>query len=284
MSRDSHAQTTMLTLVIGVALSTVLGVFFYFRTDLNAALASFAGLIGTTITLQVESLLRARQVREQATRHQRLIANMETAPWIPELLDRSLSAHSTITQTYGSTIALDLARKTFEDCQAQLEGLARGFYSTADPDESPNSPVLKLTERMRTSLLATSAGGDLDWWLAASGTRTYWRLNQEALRRGVTIKRIFIYRTWPDELDALAKAQQACGVQVLRVDENQLPPTLRLNLMIWDGVYGLEPKYNSSGEWVNTSFTFAAQDVALLLDRFKLIESCAEPWPNTTAP
>jgi hypothetical protein len=176
-----------------------------------------------------------------------------------------------------------LARRTLEQCQAQLENLARGRYSTADADESPNSPVNRLTAQARGSILATSAGSDLQWWQYSQSTRGYWRLNREAMERGVIIRRILIYRTWTGELEQLAKQQHEAGVQILRVSEEQLPAPLRLNTVIWDDVCAMEPEYNSAGEWINTHFVFGAQDLALSLDRFKLIESCAEPWPDLPA-
>jgi hypothetical protein len=196
-----------------------------------------------------------------------------------ELLDRALAAYGLVEQNYKSSMAVALARRAFENCQTQLESLARGRYSTPDPDESPNSPIYKLTEGIHTSMVATSAGGDLLWWLDTPATRTWWRLNLEALERGVAIKRILIYHTWSDELDRLARTQQEAGVRVMRVCENELPAPLRLNLIIWDGSCALEPEYNFSGEWINATYTFAPQDLALALERFKLIESCAEPWP-----
>lgn len=278
MEQDNHARISMLILVSGVVLSSVLGVFFYFRTDLGTAFGTFAGLIGITITLQIESLLRSRQAREQATRHQRLLTRIEGTTWMPELLDRALAAHGLVEQNHRAGFAADLARKAFEDCRAQLESLARGRYSTSDIDESPNSPVLKLTENTRTSMLATSAGEDLLWWLDTPSTRTYWRLNLEAMARGVIIKRILIYRTWSDDLERLAKTQHEAGVHIMRVNEEQLPRPLRLNLVVWDSDCAMEPEYNSAGEWVNTTFTFGPQDLALAFDRFKLIESCAEAW------
>jgi hypothetical protein len=283
MDRGNRGRSQMLTLVIGVLLSTVLGVFFYFRTDLNTAIATFAGLTGTTITLQVESLLQEREIREQTTRQQRLVHRIESTIWMPELLDDAVSAFAVIEQTYGATMAVELARKAFDDCRTRLGELQRGRYITSDADESPNSPALPLTERLRDSLLATSSGDDISWWLDASTSRNYWRLNIEALQRGVMIERIFIYRQWTDELDAVAKAQHASGVRVLRVLEDQLPATLRLNLVIWDELCGLEPQHNSAGEWIGSSFTFAAQDLALLLDRFKMIEHFAEQWPTVSA-
>lgn len=279
MNRGKARRSKAWTLGIGVILSTVLGAFFYFRTDLNTAIATFAGLTGTTITLQVELLLREREEQERVTRQQRLFEQMEAISWMPGLLDQAIGAYTFVEQAYGETMAVDLARKAFEDCRIRLEELQRGQYVTPDADESPNSPVHALTEQLRESLLATSSGDDIAWWLSPSLSRNYWRLNAEALKRGVTIKRIFIYRDWTGPLEGVAMAQHQAGVQVLRVPEHQLPPILRLNMVIWDESCGLEPRHNAAGEWIASSFTFAARDLALLIDRFRLIESFAERWP-----
>jgi hypothetical protein len=140
--------------------------------------------------------------------------------------------------------------------------------------------VYALTERVTRTLWSTNARGDIAWWLDPASSRTYWRLNLDALRRGIAIKRIFIYEEWTPALDALARFQHERGVCVLRVSEDQLPSSLRLNTIIWDGNCGYEPVYSPSGERIGSSFTFASQDLAVMHDKFKLIESCSEAYPD----
>ena len=100
-----------LAMVIGTALSIALGAFFYFRVDLNDALAAFAGLLGVAISLQVELLLRSHR-----------------------------SEHE---QRSGMSWSID--------------------------------------------------SDDLEWWFSASGLN-YLRVHEDALSRGVNIRRVFIYR------------------------------------------------------------------------------------------
>lgn len=277
-------RSPMLTLVIGVTLSTVLGVFFYFKTDLTTAVATFAGLVGTTITLQIESLLQERQSRESASRQQEFMRQIESTPWMPDLLNQAVDSYASIARTYGGTATvLGLAYKAFEDCRTQLSELQRGRYITPDPDESPNSPTHVLTDRLQHTLLATSSGDDISWWLDSSLSRVYWQRNIEAMKRGVTIKRIFIYRDWTAEIESLVEAQHAAGVHIFRVAENRLPAALCLNIVLWDDVCALEPRHNSAGEWIASSFTFAAHELSLLHSRFALIESFAEKWPVSQA-
>jgi hypothetical protein len=214
-----------------------------------------------------------------------MVRRIESLPWMPEWLDEALGAMDVVEHGYGATMAADLARNAFDDALAQLADLRRGHYNTPDDDDSPRSPVHALTRRLSRSLLTTSAGTDLDWWLRDSSNRsTYWMLNEQALRRGVAVERIFIYRDWSDELDTLARTQHDAGVRVLRVSQDLLPVALRVNITLWDEACGFELRGNSAGEVIGQHFTFAAQDLASMLDRFKLIESCAQPWPPTPSP
>lgn len=272
------------TLAIGTVSSVGLGVLFYFKTDTTTAIASFAGLIGITITLQVDFLLRERAEHEEATRQQRLVRRIESVAWMPELLDQATGALAVIEAEYEGTMAVDLARRAFEACLAQLKDLQRGHYFCGDGDPSPASPVTELNERVQRSILASNYIGDLDWWLGTSfGRDEYWRSNQRALARGVEITRIFIYEAWSDELDALARTQHAGGVRVLRVALELLPHKLRGSFVIWDGGCCYQDRVNGAGEWIGQDFTFAPQDVALMVDHFRNIESSAELWPPSPA-
>ncbi|HEV3172770.1 MAG TPA: hypothetical protein VGZ32_20655 [Actinocrinis sp.] len=42
----------------------------------------------------------------------------------------------------------------------------------------------------------------------------------EALTRGATIKRLFIYHTWSTDLGLLARSHHEAGVQVMHVSED----------------------------------------------------------------
>lgn len=263
--------------VVGVLVSVLLGAFFYFRTDVKAAFATFAGLLGVTISLQVESLLRERRLGEAATRQQRLVTRVEALAWLPDLLDRSLAALEAVRVEFSGTTAPDLGRRAFEDCVNQLENLRRGHFEAPFED---NWLLHSLTGSVRKSLLATSVDDvDLDWWHSADG-KAYWRLNEEALRRGVEVQRIFIYRDWTDSHAALARRQSVCGVRTLRVDRAHLPPALRVDLIVWDSNCGYEARANSSGEAVASTYTFSVHDLARMCDKYRIIESCAEVWPS----
>ncbi len=206
------------------------------------------------------------------------LSHGEALPWLSSVLDESVDAVRSIDQEYRGTIAVDLCRKAFEDCLNQLRGLRHGHFDAPFDD---NWLVYALTGRTEHSLLATSVEEvDLKWWLSAAG-QTYWRLNIEALGRGVQIQRIFVYRTWTDDHEALVRRHHVQGVHTLRVHRDQLSPDLRVDMIMWDELCGYESRVNSSGEAITNSYTFAKQELSRMLERFRMIESCAEEWPPT---
>ena len=280
----SNGRARKLTISIGAILSVVVSIFFYLHTEVPDALATLAGLIVVTITLQVETIFRERQDLEQETRQQRLVLRMESMPWLADWLDHATDSMEAIEHSYGGTMAVNLARAAFRECQAQLADLRRGHYATSDEDESPRSPVRALTENLTTSLLATSVGEDINWWLRESSNRkVYWSLNEQALRRGVNVERVFIYRDWTSDVEKVAKLQHDSGVRVWLVREDHLPQTLRINIMLWDGVCGLEFHSNSGGTAIGQRFTFEREDLVLMIDRFNLIKSSARLWDGVTS-
>jgi hypothetical protein len=279
MRQRGQSTSERLALITGVMFSAVLGVFFYLRTDLATAMATYAGLVGIVITLQVESALRERRLADELTRQQRLVSRVESVGWLPDLLDEALDALDEIERGRAGTVTADLARKAFAAFLAQARDLRRGRYSTTLKGAEL---VHELTERARHTIRGTRTdSGNLDylqWWHSAQG-QALWRENLEALRRGVAIHRVFMYQTWNDQLAAVIEAQSASGVRTLRVAVETLPPTLRVNLTVWDDAAGLERRGNSVGELIDSDFVFAPPDVQAMFERYAMIESYAEPWP-----
>jgi hypothetical protein len=205
-----------------------------------------------------------------------LISRIDSMPWLRDFLAESLEAIDSIEAHYAGTMAPVLCRQAFDDCLRQLLDLRRGQFEAPFDD---NELVYALTRRTERDLLATSVEEvDLKWWQSAAG-QTYWRLHKEALQRGVRIQRIFVYRAWTAEHEALASLQHEHGVHTLRVSNEQLPPDLRIDMIMWDGLCGYESRVNSSGEAITNNYTFVKRDLDRMLDRYKVIESCAEEWP-----
>ena len=91
------------------------------------------------------------------------------------------------------------------------------------------------------------------WWHTPTG-QEYWRLNLDALARGVSITRVFVCDRVRAELAALIDIQRRAGVTVKVVDRRDVDPALHLNLVVWDGRRAWEGRMNARGDIVANVF------------------------------
>lgn len=270
------------TLVVGTALSVALGIFFYFRTDLKAAFATFAGLLGVTVALLLELLLQSRKATAAQLERDRLSRRIEAVPWLPGVLDDCLTALEGVHITHSGTMAVDMSRLVVEECRERLRDLQRGFLSQS---ASPEAEIIDLlTQQARGRIIATSPDEDLNWWKTPDGSY-YLQRQKEAVARGVTVERIFIHRGWTTAHEETAAGQAALGFTVLRVSSDRVSGIRNSALIIWDRACGFIGEYNSSGSFISSRFTFSGSDIRQLETNFKLIRAAAEPWsPGTSVP
>ncbi|MGP3958189.1 hypothetical protein ACTWPT_19455 [Nonomuraea sp. 3N208] len=259
-------------LIIGTTLSVLLGVIFYVREDTAQGLALVAGLIGGVITLQVQTLLREKRRVDHETTVGQLVSTIEKIPWLPDLMVPMLRAAKHVEREYPGTPAVDACRAAFEECLRTLTDLERGHFRTPYGD---NAVFQRLIDQTEHTMCATSVPSvDLTWWREPVG-RQYWQAQLNALKRGVKIRRVFIYREWSDELDELAREQIAAGVRVRRVHVDRLPTAMRVISALWDGSCGHELSYTAAGEAVYDTFTVSPPDLERLMTQFEMIERSA---------
>jgi hypothetical protein len=267
--------------ILGTVGSVGLAVFFYLRTDLNSALATFAGLIGVMISLQIESMLQTARHNREAERHKELAGRLEQHPWLPSMLSDSLKALEGIHPSIPAHYAEEFATRAFEDCLETLRDLQRGRLRVASTEDV--WLVQRLTEQVKHRLVATTVDTqELDWWSEATGQQ-YVRTQAKGVRRGVDVERIFIYREWTDQHELAVSQQHAVGIQTFRVDRRMLPPRLNLGLVIWDDALALEMEFTSEGEFLAEHITFVDKDISRLSSLYGMIRSIAEPWPPSAS-
>lgn len=264
--------STELVMATGIVLSVALAVAFYMTQSLAPAFATFAGLLGLILTLQLEILIGAKHNVENMGRMGSMITKIEANPWLPDLVESILYSTEMIEQNHAGTPAVEVSRGTLERCRRDLADLELGRFTH---DYADNSLVMQLTEKMQEELFVTSfLGLDLEWWYRPEG-QEYWRLQDEAIRRGVRVRRVFIHDGWSQELDQLARRQREAGAAVKCVHRDDLPSSMRVILALWDHRCGLEVLYNANGEGVRYAFTVARVDVERLRQQFELIERAA---------
>lgn len=268
-------------LVVGVLLSVGLSVFFYLYQDIPAAIATFSGLLGIIITLQIQAMNKDRQRAERESRLGSMVAKLDRNPWLADVVESMLGSAERVGQLYGGSPAEDAYRQTLEKCRVRLTELENGRFHYPYSDNELN---LALCESLQREFLAISVPTiDLTWWLEPEGQR-YWRAQREALSRGATIRRVFVHSGWSEELETLARGQQQAGVQVRRIHQDRLPVGRRGIIGIWDGRCGVEVIYDASGQAVLFAFTVATGDLSRLRRNFEFVERLAvgldEPEPT----
>jgi hypothetical protein len=270
---------------VGTLLSVGLAAGFYFYHELAPALATFAGLLGIIITLQIEEMTKERRRAEQETRLGGMLAKIERSDWLPDTVESMLDSVTRIEREYPDSPAVVACRQAMEECRDRLGNLESGRFQFPYTD---NELALRMCQNMQREFVAISfASIDLRWWQAPEGRR-YWDLQLDALARGVVVRRVFVYDDWSAELAAVAREQRDAGVVVRRVHQDTLPVGARGIIGIWDRMCGLEVSYDASGQAVLFSYTVAEADLDRLRRQFDLVERMAidlddsEPDPTTT--
>lgn len=151
--------------------------------------------------------------------------DIERSALTKDSVKRAVRAAGLFTGATG-TLARAVADSEVERLSDTLQALANGhelFYEGEDREL-----LLALTRKCTTSIMATSwatksphgMGFEAGFWLNDLGGR-YLTLQRMALRRGVSIKRVFIYET-PDLIESEAiqrilAMQQSAGIEVRTV-------------------------------------------------------------------
>ncbi|GAA1388377.1 hypothetical protein [Catellatospora chokoriensis] len=260
---------------LGAVASTALAAYLYAMTDLAAGIATLAGLIGITVALQLELLLRSKRAEFAEIRRNRIIAAIEQTPWLPGTLDGMLRHLRHVATAYDDTAAVGLARKAFDDCGHVLADLQRGIYVPRD-GESSNELVNNLTGAARRSLRATTSDSELGFWTSDAGRR-YLRLHR---RDGSSLdkQRIFIYHEWTPLHETVAAEQLELGIKVYTIPLRRLPAAQAIGIIIWDDTAALDLTFNAAGKDIFARFTFARQDVDRLATLYSAILEEAQPW------
>lgn len=260
-------------MLIGALLSVLVGVIFYIRPDVKTAFGVFAGLLSVVLTLQIQAITMEHRRIVVDDRHKRTLDTIDAIPWLPNVLDRILQSATRVEQQFGATPAAEAFRNSFQNCLASLADLERGHFTMPYGDLSM---TYSLTRGCEKALWATSVQDiDLDWWTSPK-SQTYWTLQQDALRRGVSITRVFIYFALTDDLKRLVQVQRDAGLDIVLVHRDQLPPQLKTDIVIWDELCGYETRSNASGEPVLNFYTVAPQDVLNMVHQFQQILSNAK--------
>lgn len=182
---------------------------------------------------------------------------------------------------------------------SEVERLSENLQSMADGHEvfyegEDRELLLALTRRATKSILATSwatvsahgVGFEAGFWLNDLGGR-YLELQRMALRRGVTIRRVFIYEAADvinsEELKRILSMQQNAGIEVKLLGGGPIPPDGSIaDFVLFDEQLSYDTTPVTRGEtsvapWLLTTRLVLEDDlVQHRIDRFQELWGAAE--------
>jgi hypothetical protein len=255
--------------VLGIALSAALSISLDLTGAATGVESLLAGLMGTTISLLVDSLARAE-------RRFHLRTLMDGAPWLTSAMVPIVENTKQAIENYpGTRVALE-ARRRFDRIRTDTDQLRLGRITRLGGDYQD---LLGATRTAATRLDTLSnvmprASGELSWWNSEIG-RHYWAVNLEAMRRGVRITRIFAYARLTDDLQQLFDLQRSAGVRVGLLPLGTVDKSLHLNLAVWDGTSAWEGRMSAHGEISENQFTVNPDDLDRLIGAFETCMSVA---------
>lgn len=256
--------------LVGIALSASLSAVLDLTNLATGVESLLAGLIGTAISLQVDALARAERRFE-------LRGLVRGDPWLAAALTPIVEGTRQAVEAYPDTRIAAEARRRYERFRAETDQLRAGRIVRPDQDfQDLFGATGTATHRLEAvTNVMPRASGELSWWNSDAG-RHHWRLNLDALARGVQITRIFIFTELTPELRALVDRQRQAGVRVGLLPSATVSRSLHVNAVLFDGTSAWEARMSAHGEISENVFTVNAGDLERLRDTFATCLSLAD--------
>jgi hypothetical protein len=306
-----------------VLVSLVLGGLAYLLTEVTGqpdiwslTMSVFVGGVTLVVQFLMEFENRLGKVEESKARHSARIERMVADGFAriseaTELFSRveasavrtdavtQLVRHATMIQTGGPTLIPSLALTEIKRVSELLKGLSEGVGVTYEGEDRDWLLALtRLAESTIDAISLTTVDGrghgftDGGFWSSDLGQR-YLETQQDAVRRGVKIRRIFtILHTTTDPttfagLTEVCRLQQQVGVEARVLGREDIPGTVRdamYDFVLFDENVSYETAAASQIEdtarptILNTRLELRPERVTGRMQRFKLLWDSAEPF------
>lgn len=244
---------------------------------LKDLLVACIGLVGLTVSLQLEILFRVAERAQARERYSQLLEGIEDYPDLVELAFEALDAS---VKTLDKATIPQLKREVFNvfhHATSQLQELAQGRLRRAGSD---NTLVLDRFAHTHEVVRGTTDEGDTAWWRTDDG-RQFLELNKTLIGRNVRIERIWILSASPtQELRDMLEVhhQLKIGVFVVRADRKDLDRRLLVNFTMMDDNFLQMDVPNKEGQAVEYLYSENQVDVERALNTFAQLKSKATKY------
>lgn len=258
----------------GIVLSVVLALALDVTGAASGVESLLAGLLGATVSLQLESIARA----ERRFELRRLVGG---PAWLGEVMTSAADAAREIGRRYPGTVLEAEAQRRLRRAATGLAELTNGSLAR---DSGDYQDLFAGTRGCRETLDAlTNVAAEPQWWTGEVG-RAYWRLHERALADGVRVRRVFIGHEPTEAVLAVMREQRDAGVEVHWARVAALPPAGHRNLAVWDARSAWRARMSPHGEIAGNVFVVDPEAVRELQRAFDLCLMHATPFETLAGP
>ena len=217
--------------IIGAAATLLTAVFTYLRSpdDVKKLNATFVAVLGLIFTM----LMSLRfDVLPKISHQYSLAGELAATPRLEQLLHETAEAVRIADKSEEPLMKYILDTR-LNSLQRHTDAVRQGRF-VVDEDEMPGF-ALEMVQSAKQSILATSYVQFNAWWDTPWGRR-YEELNVDALKRGVTITRIFIFSSKADFESARKhlETQSKAGIDVRFAMANELGIQITSDMVVVD--------------------------------------------------
>jgi hypothetical protein len=249
---------------VGVAIILAIVAGFATHPSRSVVLGAAIGLGGTMLSLQINTLAKL----DRGSQLEKALAGIS---WLRPLVVSIAESAAAAERDERLEPFRAAAKKEVQRCVNRLQEIARGQLRA-----TPGEGILeRRTDLAKHSISAVSIQQmDVPRWQSDLGKK-YWRANVRALKRGVSIERVFVYRKLTDELRDMMSDQVNHGVRGYVVDRKIVPAELMIDMAVWDDAFTYQFELNSEGEPINNLYSVNEVDIGRRVEQFEVLRSLA---------
>lgn len=241
-------------------------------------------VMGLVLGAQIELARRFDRNQERHDSAGRLIGAVEELPsGVSSKVRENVRLIAAASRRHRDEAAY-LRRALDERLSDQQHWLHQLNSGVIEVDSDDTALLYEWTAQARRSIRTTLVTySDVHWWRSRTG-RTFWQANLDALRRGVTVERTFVFEHLTPPVVALMREHHEAGVRVYGVAIADLRPDLLIDLCVFDEARVHEVVFSSGGNAMAYRYSHDRERAALLIGKLDRLGGLAIPFTELSLP
>jgi hypothetical protein len=230
-------------LIIGIGVSVVTAlILVLIGQDQVASL--LIGLVITVMTLLIDIIARLKESEERIVKISALGETLASEPSLFRMLQQITNDYRSVKEQ-NFDLFLRRMNVALTDCRDVLHGLSEGYLATDIYSEfSFGITGIKSVQKTLNAVQYANPA----YWRTKFGEK-YSQLNEEAVKRGVKVTRLWIQgRETLENFRDVITSQESMGIQVLLAESQDIPRDLREDFAIVDSKMLVKLEMTREGE------------------------------------